>query len=63
MNIDKFISIIFHPVFMPSLTILLISKQYLNIIVLAPQVPIIIIGTIIFSLALPLLCVFFLLLT
>ena len=63
MSVDKFISIIFHPVFMPSLTILLITKQYLNIIVLAPQVPIIIIGTIIFSLALPLLSVFFLLLT
>ena len=62
MNIDKFISIIFHPVFMPSMTILLITKQYLNIIVLAPQVPIVIIGTIIFSLALPLLSVFFLLL-
>ena len=63
MNIDKFISIIFHPVFMPSLTVLLITQEYLNIIVLAPQVPIIIIGTIIFSLALPLLSVFFLLLT
>ena len=63
MNIDKFISIIFHPVFMPSLTVLLITKEYLNIIVLAPQVPIIIIGTIIFSLALPLLSVFFLIIS
>ncbi len=62
MNIEKFISVILHPVFMPSITILLVTKQYLNIIVLESQIPIIIIGTIVFTLALPLLSVCLLLL-
>ena len=62
MNIEKFISVILHPVFMPSITILLVTKQYLNIIVLESQIPIIIIGTIVFTLALPLLSVYLLLL-
>ena len=62
MNIKKFISVILHPVFMPSMTILLVTKQYLNIVVLEPQIPIIIIGTIVFTLVLPLLSVCLLLL-
>ena len=62
MNIEKFISVILHPVFMPSITILFVTQQYLNIIVLESQIPIIIIGTIVFTLALPLLSVCLLLL-
>lgn len=62
MNIEKFISVILHPVFMPSITILFVTQQYLNIIVLESQIPIIIIGTIVFTLAMPLLSVCLLLL-
>ena len=62
MNVEKFISVILHPVFMPSITILLVTKEYLNIIVLESQIPIIIIGTIVFTLALPLISVCLLLL-
>ena len=62
MNIEKFISVILHPVFMPSITILFVTQKYLNIIVLESQIPIIIIGTIVFTLVLPLLSVCLLLL-
>ena len=61
MRIEKLISVLFHPVFIPTMTVFLVIKQYSNIIILENQAMIIFIGTLIFSMFLPLLNVFFLL--
>ena len=61
MSIEKLISVLFHPVFVPTMTIFLVIKQYSNIIILENQAMIIFIGTLIFSMFLPLINVFFLL--
>ena len=63
MSLEKIISILFHPVFVPTITVFLVVKIYSNIIILENQAGIILIGTCIFSLILPLLSVFILLLT
>ena len=63
MSLEKIISILFHPVFVPTITVFLIVKIYSNIIILENQARIILIGTCVFSLILPLLSVFILLLT
>ena len=61
MRIEKLISVLFHPVFIPTMTVFLVIKQYSNIIILENQAMIIFIGTLIFSMFLPILNVFFLL--
>ena len=63
MSLEKTISILFHPVFVPTITVFLVVKIYSNIIILENQAGIILIGTCVFSLILPLLSVFILLLT
>ena len=63
MSLEKTVSILFHPVFVPTITVFLVVKIYSNIIILENQAGIILIGTCVFSLILPLLSVFVLLLT
>ena len=63
MSLEKTVSILFHPVFVPTITVFLVVKIYSNIIILENQAGIILIGTCVFSLILPLLSVFILLLT
>lgn len=63
MSLEKIVSILFHPVFVPTITVILTIKIYSNIIILENQAGIILIGTCVFSLILPLLSVFILLLT
>ena len=63
MSLEKIVSILFHPVFVPTITVFLVVKIYSNIIILENQAGIILIGTCVFSLILPLLSVFILLLT
>ena len=63
MSLEKIVSILFHPVFVPTITVFLVVKIYSNIIILENQSGIILIGTCVFSLILPLLSVFVLLLT
>ena len=62
MSLEKIVSILFHPVFVPTITVFLVIKIYSNIIILENQAGIILIGTCVFSLILPLLSVFILLL-
>ena len=63
MSLEKIVSILFHPVFVPTITVFLVVKIYSNIIILENQAGIILIVTCVFSLILPLLSVFILLLT
>ena len=63
MSLEKIVSILFHPVFVPTITVFLVIKIYSNITILENQAGIILIGTCVFSLILPLLSVFILLLT
>ena len=63
MSLEKIVSILFHPVFVPTITVFLVVKIYSNIIILENQAGIILIGTCVFSLIFPLLSVFILLLT
>ena len=63
MSLEKIVSILFHPVFVPTITVFLVIKIYSNIIILENQAGIILIGTCVFSLILPLLSVFILLFT
>lgn len=63
MSLEKIVSILFHPVFVPTITVFLVVKIYSNIIILENQAGIILLGTCVFSLILPLLSVFILLLT
>ena len=63
MRASEFISKILHPIFIPSITILIIAKEFSNIIVLQNQIPIIIITTIVFTFLFPLLSIICLLFT
>ena len=63
MKLEKFISVFFHPVFIPLITVFLVIKKYSNIIVLENQAALILIGTFIFTLILPLLSVLILILS
>ena len=63
MSLEKIVSILFHPVFVPTITVFLVVKIYSNMIILENQAGIILIGTCVFCLILPLLSVFILLLT
>lgn len=63
MRLSKFISKVLHPIFIPSITILIIVKEFSNIVVLQNQTPIIIITTIVFTFLFPLLSIMCLLFT
>jgi membrane-associated phospholipid phosphatase len=61
MSLSKFISKIFHPILIPSITMLIVVKKFLNIIILQNQASAIIIASILFTLLFPLLSVIYLL--
>ena len=63
MFIAKLLSRLLHPVFIPTITLAIISTKFLNIIILSNQLNIIIIGTVIFTLLFPLLSIIYLLFT
>ena len=63
MILSKIISGIFHPIFIPSFVILVVINKFTNILILSSQVPFIVVGVLFFTLFLPLLSVFYLLIT
>ena len=63
MFLAKLLSRLLHPIFMPTITLAIISTKFLNIIILSNQLNIIIIGTVIFTLLFPLLSILYLLFT
>ena len=63
MFLAKLLSRLLHPIFIPTITLAIISTKFLNIIILSNQLNIIIIGTVIFTLLFPLLSILFLLFT
>jgi membrane-associated phospholipid phosphatase len=63
MFLAKLLSRLLHPIFIPTITLAIISTKFLNIIILSNQLNIIIIGTVIFTLLFPLLSILYLLLT
>ncbi|MDA9227846.1 hypothetical protein N9O83_01540 [Flavobacteriales bacterium] len=63
MLLAKLLSRLLHPVFIPTLTLAIISTKFLNVIILSNQLNIIIIGTVIFTLLFPLLSILYLLFT
>ena len=63
MFIAKLLSRLLHPIFIPTITLAIISTKFLNIIILSNQLNIIIIGTVIFTLLFPLLSILYLLFT
>ena len=63
MFLAKLLSRLLHPIFVPTITLAIISTKFLNIIILSNQLNIIIIGTVIFTLLFPLLSILYLLIT
>ena len=63
MFLAKLLSKLLHPIFIPTITLAIISTKFLNIIILSNQLNIIIIGTVIFTLLFPLLSILYLLFT
>lgn len=63
MFLAKLLSRLLHPIFIPTITLAIISTKFLNIIILSNQLNIIIIGTVIFTLLFPLLSILYLLIT
>ena len=63
MLLAKLLSRLLHPIFIPTITLAIISTKFLNIIILSNQLNIIIIGTVIFTLLFPLLSILYLLFT
>lgn len=63
MFLAKLLSRVLHPIFIPTITLAIISTKFLNIIILSNQLNIIIIGTVIFTLLFPLLSILYLLFT
>ena len=63
MLLAKLFSRLLHPVFIPTITLAIISTKFLNVIILSKQLNIIIIGTVIFTLLFPLLSILYLLFT
>ena len=63
MFLAKLLSRLLHPIFIPTITLAIISTKFLNIIILSNQLNIIIIGTVIFTLLFPLLSILYLLFT
>jgi len=62
-SLSKIFSGVFHPIFIPSFVILVVINKFTNILILTSQVPFIIVGVLFFTLFLPLLCIFYLLIT
>ena len=63
MFLAKLLSRLLHPIFIPTITLAIISTKFLNIIILSNQLNIIIIGTVIFTFLFPLLSILYLLFT
>ena len=63
MFLAKLLSRLLHPIFIPTITLSIISIKFVNIIILSNQLDIIIIGVIIFTLLFPLLSILYLLYT
>ena len=63
MKLEKFISTILHPVFIPTITIFIVIKEYSNVIILENQAGLVLLGAFIFTLLLPLVSVLLLLLS
>ena len=63
MFLAKLLSRLLHPIFIPTITLAIISTKFLNIIILSNQLNIIIVGTVIFTLLFPLLSILYLLFT
>ena len=63
MFLAKLLSRLLHPIFMPTITLSIISIKFVNIIILSNQLDIIIVGVMIFTLLFPLLSILYLLYT
>ena len=63
MFLAKLLSRLLHPIFIPTITLSIISIKFVNIIILSNQLDIIIIGVILFTLLFPLLSILYLLYT
>ena len=63
MKFEKFISTLLHPVFIPTITIFIVIKEYSNVIILENQAGLVLLGAFIFTLLLPLVSVLLLLLS
>ena len=63
MFLAKLLSRLLHPIFIPTITLSIISIKFVNIIILSNQLDIIIIGVMIFTLLFPLLSILYLLYT
>ena len=63
MKLEKFISTLLHPVFIPTITIFIVIKEYSNVIILENQAGLVLLGAFIFTLLLPLVSVLLLLLS
>jgi len=61
MFIAKLLSRLLHPIFIPTITLSIISIKFVNIIILSNQLDIVIVGVIIFTLLFPLLSILYLL--
>ena len=63
MSLSKIVSGVFHPIFIPSLVVLVVISQFTNTLILTSQIPFIIVGVLFFTLFLPLTSVLYLLIT
>ena len=63
MSLSKVISTVFHPIFIPSFVVLVVISQFTNILILTSQIPFIIVGVLFFTLFLPLISMYYLLIT
>lgn len=63
MSLSKVISAVFHPIFIPSFVVLVVISQFTNILILTSQIPFIIVGVLFFTLFLPLISMYYLLIT
>ena len=63
MFLAKLLSRLLHPIFIPTITLSIISIKFVNIIILSNQLDIIIVGVMIFTLLFPLLSILYLLYT
>ena len=50
MKLEKFISTLLHPVFIPTITIFIVIKEYSNVIILENQSGLVLLGAFIFTL-------------
>ena len=63
MFLAKLLSRLLHPIFIPTITLSIISIKFVNIIILSNQLDIVIVGVMIFTLLFPLLSILYLLYT